>query len=122
MKSILLIEDDKDIRELTALVLTDEGYNVISIENKPSIEEVIDINPSLILIDHFLKGSNVKINFSGSDLCLALKSDDRTKNIHCVLFSGINDLEEIANQSLADAYINKPFDLDEFIEKIKSLT
>ena len=52
MEKILIIEDDKTIREELSILLTNNNYDVSSIEEFLDIEKSIkDINPDLILLD-----------------------------------------------------------------------
>lgn len=59
MEKILIIEDDKTIREELSILLTNNNYDVSSIEEFLDIEKSIkDINPDLILLDINLPNTN----------------------------------------------------------------
>ena len=59
MERILIIEDDKTIREELSILLTNNNYNVSSIEDFLNIEKYLkEINPDLILLDINLPNTN----------------------------------------------------------------
>lgn len=53
-KKILVIEDDKDIRDTIVYVLEEEGYEVIASDNARILKKVNDLEPDLILLDNWL--------------------------------------------------------------------
>lgn len=112
---ILVIEDNKDILEVLDIILTDDGYEVISCSDGTSIDNLKQINPGLILMDELLP------TVKGSDLCLRVKSDDEVKHIPVILISAAQSLERIAGKCRADAYVAKPFDIALLSNLVKSL-
>jgi DNA-binding response OmpR family regulator len=115
LKNILVIEDDTDILELVTYVLNDSGYNVTSSLTLLPVQEVLEIDPNLILLDHYLPDG------FGSDLCLEIKNDERLKHKPVIIFSANTGLNNIALKSRADAFIPKPFDIDNLLNKVKEL-
>ncbi len=66
--TILLVEDDPDVRELTELTLTGEGYRVVSSSNVASALDLVAkalVAPDLILADHNLPGDMNGLNLAG---------------------------------------------------------
>jgi DNA-binding response OmpR family regulator len=112
---ILVIEDNKDILEVLDIILTDDGYEVISCSDGRSIDNLKNINPALILMDELLPG------IKGSELCLRVKNDDELKHIPVILISAAQSLESIAGKCKADAYVPKPFDIDSLSNLVKSM-
>jgi len=115
---ILVIEDDKDIRDTIVYVLEEEGYEVIASDNARILKKVHDLEPDLILLDNWL--TDWTSDLSGQQLCKALKNDPATNHIPVILISAVNNLKEIAQAGEADGYIKKPFDLTELIEVVKN--
>ena len=75
-KNILVIEDDKDIRDLIAFNIKNEGFHSIEAKNgEKGLEKVREKTPDLILLDLMLPG------IQGLDVCRIIKSDKTTKNI-----------------------------------------
>jgi len=117
-KKILVIEDDKDIRDTIVYVLEEEGYEVIASDNARILKKVQDLEPDLILLDNWL--TDWTSDLSGQQLSKALKNDPATNHIPVILISAVNNLKEIAKAGEADGYIKKPFDLTELIEVVKN--
>jgi two-component system phosphate regulon response regulator PhoB len=116
-KKILVIEDDKDIRDTIVYVLEEEGYEVIASDNARIIKKVNELEPDLILLDNWL--TDWASDLSGQQLSKALKNDPATSHIPVILISAVNNLKEIAKEGEADGYIKKPFDLTELTEVVK---
>ncbi|WCT13196.1 response regulator [Mucilaginibacter jinjuensis] len=112
---ILVIEDNKDILEVLNIILTDDGYEVISCDDGTSIDNLKNINPGLILMDELLP------SVKGSELCLRVKNDDELKHIPVILISAAQSIESIAGKCGADAYVAKPFDIELLSNLVKSL-
>ncbi|MBE9585443.1 response regulator transcription factor [Mucilaginibacter sp. JRF] len=103
---ILVIEDDKDILDVLEYVLEDAGYDVITAANGSVLVNINAIKPDVILIDEWLGAEK------GSQHCKFLKSTTAMRHIPVVMMSAAMDIEHIADECGADAYIKKPFDID----------
>ncbi|MFB9843168.1 response regulator transcription factor [Mucilaginibacter ginsenosidivorans] len=115
MKKILIIEDEKDIIDIATLILEDEGYEVSSISEYPGFEEKInDSKADLVLLDLNLQG------YHGKDICKYIKGNDDLKQTSVVLMSANRDIKAVQEESGADAYIAKPFDLADFITTVRT--
>jgi two-component system alkaline phosphatase synthesis response regulator PhoP len=111
MKTILIIDDDKDTSEILEYVIRELDINAVSMPDVLSLSEVQKIDPDLVLIDHWLHGA------TGGDLCWKIKNSPATRHIPVVMISAVINISQIAQDSCADASIEKPFDLHE-IEKV----
>jgi two-component system response regulator VicR len=105
-KKILVIDDDQDILDFTEFLLQDKGYEVIASLTGDILDDVLLINPDLIILDNWLDGT------TGSELCKKLKTTENTNHIPVILFSAATGLKNIAQDCLADDFIEKPFDVD----------
>lgn len=112
-KNIAVIEDDRDILDLIEYILVDEGYTVSAHTHVGSLEKIVESSPTVILLDNRLA------NGYGDSLCLALKSNDNTKHIPVIIVSASRNLEQIAQNCKADAFLAKPFDLYDLIAMVK---
>ena len=116
-KTILVIEDDKDIRDTVTYALKQEGYNVISSENSKILLSLEQYKPDLILMDNWL--TEWKSDANGQQLSKQLKSDPKTSHIPIIIISAVNNIKEIAEAGMSDGYLKKPFDLVELFDVVK---
>jgi two-component system alkaline phosphatase synthesis response regulator PhoP len=116
-KKILVIEDDKDIRDTIVYVLEEEQYEVIASDNARILKKLSDVEPDLILLDNWLTDWTSDAN--GQQLSKELKNDPATGHIPIIIISAVNNLKEIAETGQADGYLKKPFDLTELVDIVK---
>jgi CheY-like chemotaxis protein len=115
---ILVAEDERDIRELIVFSLELSQYEVIQV---PNGEEAVRIArtmlPDLILLDVRMP------KMTGYEACLALKTEQATKDIPIVFLSAKGQETEIqqGRDAGAEAYLLKPFAPDELIEKVTQI-
>lgn len=113
-KRILVIDNDQDILEAVETALTMENY---SVETSPIVEDIFEMirdkNPDLILIDYLLYGIN------GGELCHMIKSEPTTSHLPVIIFSGYPKVIQSLGTYECDAFISKPFELDNFMGIIK---
>jgi DNA-binding response OmpR family regulator len=115
-RKIMLIDDDPGIVEVTSLVLAEKGYEVATIAQNDNIQECIKKNlPDLIVLDLWI------FHHNGQQILQEMRQDPVVKDIPVILMSANNELGQIAQKIRANGYIPKPFDINELIEKIKSL-
>ena len=116
-KKILVIEDDKDIRDSIAFILEEQGYEVITSENSKILKSLDTLNPDMILLDNWL--TEWKSDANGQQLSKGLKSDPATSHIPVIIISAVSDVERIAKEGLADDYLQKPFGMDDLTEMVR---
>jgi len=107
MKKILLIDDDNDNLHIITEVLTMKGFAVVAINQSISVEAVIELKPDLVIVDHYLTGQN------GGDFCLKIKQNKQSEYLPVILISTGLNLKEISEAGLADAFLAKPFNIDD---------
>lgn len=113
--TILVVDDDPDIRELIAQTLDDEGYHVIALgDGQRAIDVACHNPPALILLDLMMP------KISGWEVMRMLRSQPETQQIPVVLISASRDLDAAIEQLGANARISKPFDLDQLIDTVRS--
>jgi len=116
-KRILVIEDDKDIRDTIVYVLEENGYEVTSSEDAKILKSLSQINPDMILLDNWL--TEWKSDANGQQISKQLKSDPATSHIPVVIISAVSGVKEIAEAGMADGYLRKPFGIDDLVEIVK---
>jgi two-component system phosphate regulon response regulator PhoB len=116
-KKILVIEDDKDIRDTIVYILEEENYEVISSEDSKILNSLDTYKPDLILLDNWL--TDWKSDANGQQLSKELKSNPATSHNPVIIISAVSNIKEIAEAGLANGYLRKPFDLAELVEIVK---
>ncbi|MES2808354.1 MAG: response regulator [Bacteroidota bacterium] len=116
-KKILVIEDDKDIRDSIVYVLEEEGYEVVSSENSKILKSIHEIKPDILLLDNWL--TEWKSDANGEQISRELKSNAATSHIPIIIISAVSNIKEIAEAGLADDYLRKPFDLSALTEIVQ---
>lgn len=113
-KKILVAEDDTAILEVIKIILETEGYTIISTDEKDQIYSLIDSHsPGLILLDIWLSG------YDGGKIAKNLKSKNETKHIPIIMMSANNETEKITKEAGANAFLLKPFDIDDLIKIVQ---
>lgn len=119
-KTILLVDDEKDIAELTKLRISAIGYRVLlAFDGEEALEKINTEHPDLILLD-------VKMpKLDGYQVCKSVKSDEKLKDIPIILFTASSThILEMSDRALAlgaASCVKKPFDAKELLGEIKKL-
>lgn len=94
------------IRQLLAGIFADRGYRAVQAHNGRHALEVLQTeHADLVLTDMMMP------QLTGADLCRQLKTEPETRNIRVILMSAAG--RGVADGTGADAYLDKPFQLDE---------
>lgn len=110
--SIFIFDDDKDVLMMCGIVLESQGYAVNTCNvTDDIINRVSGVKPDLVIMDNKIPP------YGGINAIQALKKDPLTSDIPVLFFSANIQVEQMSQEAGADAYIQKPFDLDDF-EKI----
>lgn len=116
--TIMVVEDDQDIRELISYNLGKEGYTVIPVESGEQALKLIETaNPDLIVLDIMLP------SMDGIEVLRNLKQGSRHANIPVIMATAKSEDSDIITglELGADDYIAKPFSPKVLIARIRSL-
>ncbi|MFY0618259.1 sigma-54-dependent transcriptional regulator [Shimia sp.] len=116
MSDILIVDDERDIRELISDILKDEGFSTrLAGTSDEAMAEVTSAQPALMILDIWLKDSNM----DGIDILKAVKSD--YPEVPVVIISGHGNIEIAVAAIKQGAYdfIEKPFNIDQLLVVIK---
>jgi CheY-like chemotaxis protein len=113
--TILLVEDDFDVREALVETLREEGYRVdCAGDGEQALEYLRDGGrPALILLDLMMP------RMSGSEFRMVQKVDPALRHLPVVLLSADGRMDEKARALEVDGAIRKPIDLDELLAVIE---
>ncbi len=115
MKKILIVDDEQDIVESLKFVLEVSGYTCYCAYNgEDGLRMAKELAPDLIILDVMMP----KIN--GYKISRLLKYDKKYKDIPIIMVTARSQEEDklIGEETGADEYITKPFDLDYVVQRV----
>ena len=113
-KTILVVDDEKMIRNLLNVNLTKEGYNVIeAVDGLEAVELATERKPDLILLDVMIP------KLDGLSVCKRIKN---TMNVPILMVTAKDgEVDKILGLELgADDYVTKPFSVRELMARVKA--
>jgi len=116
--SILVVEDEDDIRELLRYNLAKEGYQVTGTASGEEALKSVKISfPDLILLDLMLQG------IDGLEVCRVLKGEARSRHIPIIMLTAKGEEADIvAGLELgADDYVTKPFSPRVLLARVRAV-
>lgn len=116
---ILVVDDERDIRELVAGVLEDEGYETRGAADSDSaLEAIAERRPSLVLLDVWLQGSRL----DGLELLDEIKRRDASIPVLVISGHGNLDTAVAAIRRGASDFIEKPFEAERLLLLVERAT
>ena len=113
--SVLVVEDDPNIRELLQLYLEKEGYQVtFAADGGQGMEQFHAVHPNLVLLDVMMPVMD------GWEVCKAIRAESDTPII-MLTAKGETDDKIMGLKSGADDYITKPFEMKEVLARIEAV-
>ena len=116
---ILIVDDERDIRELVAGLLSDEGYECRTAADSTSALQAVDEKrPSLVLLDVWLHGSQM----DGLEVLDAIKL--REPELPVIIFSGHGNIDTAVSAVSRGAmdFIEKPFEAERLLHLVERAT
>ena len=116
--TVLVVDDEADIRELISYNLSKAGYDVLVASSAEEAESLLaKRRPDIMVLDVMLPG------VSGRELCVKLKSNVKTAQMPILLLTAQSQEEDIVSglELGADDYMTKPFSPRLMVARVKSL-
>ena len=116
--NILVVDDEKTIRDLVAFRLEYHGHEVTTAENgKDALTQLEGTVPDLVVLDVMMP------DMTGLEVCAEIRKDERLAETKVILLTakGRKQDEEEGMAAGADAYMSKPFRANVLIGKIEEL-
>ena len=117
-KSILVVEDERAIREMVVFTLKRAGFAVREAEDANAARHAMaDRRPDLVLLDWMLP------DLSGLELARSLRREDATRELPIIMLTAraAEDDKVLGLESGADDYLTKPFSSRELVARIQAL-
>ena len=115
---ILIVEDEKDIRDLIIYALEAKDYETISTDDGEKALKMLKENkPDLVILDWMLP------SVSGLEICRNIRRDKNIKNIPIIMLTAkiTEDDKILGLDSGADDYVTKPFSTAELASRVKAI-
>lgn len=120
MKTLLIVDDQAEIRELVQVTLRTSDLKVLQADNgQKAVDIATSEQPDLIIMDIDMPGSSM----NGLEATRTLKSNPKTRSITIVMLTGKGNEEDRqrGKDAGADDYFTKPFSPLELIKKVEDV-
>ena len=115
--SVLVVEDEEDIRNLVALNLRRAGFNVLTAgDGQSALALAREHVPPVVLLDLMLP------DMSGTEICQALRDDPATRGVYVIMVTArTEESDRITGFEVgADDYVPKPFSVRELTLRVQA--
>ncbi len=110
---MLVVDDERDIREAVSEVLKDEGYEVIDArDGAEALDQLRARHPDLVLLDLMMPGMN------GWEFCAAREREPDIRGVPVIVISALGRVSGLD----AQAFLQKPFELDALVSAVRQYT
>ena len=114
-RDILVVDDDRNVRELLRQQLNDRGFSVReAADGYEAVKQVRSVRPDLVILDIMMPG------ISGYDVAAILKSDPDTEDIPILILTIIEDAERGYSVGV-DSYMTKPHEPERLVSEVERL-
>jgi two-component system, OmpR family, response regulator MtrA len=117
MTTVVVADDDPDVRDLVQFKLEQAGIDVVGAENGPAALEACQQHvPDLVLLDLMMPG------MSGLDVCRSLRQIDEMAMVPVIMLTARAQESDIAQgfEAGADDYVVKPFSPRELSSRVQA--
>lgn len=117
VKRILIFDDDQSISDIMKLLMEEKGWEVLSLSQcNDAVFQIRAYQPKIIMMDNNIP------DYGGVFAAKEIKRQIDLRHIPLIYFTGHYDIKMLSEEAGADAYLSKPFDLDQLDELIESLS
>ena len=119
VKSIFIVDDDPNIRELLSVNLRAVGYQVTTaIDGLDGAKKLRSYRPNCVVLDIMMPG------LDGWELCKIIRDDPALESTRILMLTAKDrERDRMIGVDIlgADAYMSKPFDIDDLLAAVKRL-
>jgi CheY-like chemotaxis protein len=118
MSRILLVDDSPHAQRMGERILTDEGYEVVTVSNADSaLIRLDDVDPDVVIADTVMPGR------TGYEICQYLKMSPRHRHVRVILTAGVLEIFDLerATRVESDGVLKKPFEASALLSAVKPL-
>lgn len=118
MAKILIIDDELQTTTLLEMLLSEKGYETVSVnDSSQAVGVAQETSPDLIILDLMMPEPD------GFKVCRMLRADARFNFTPILIVTALDDTDSqiVAFGAGADSYLIKPYDIDELVNNVKNL-
>jgi CheY-like chemotaxis protein len=118
MSRILLVDDSPHAQRMGERILSDEGYEVVTVSNADAaLVRLEDVDPDIVLADTVMPGR------TGYDICQYVKMSPRHQHVRVILTAGVSEPFDEAHTKRveADGTLRKPFEASVLLAAVRTL-
>ena len=118
MKKVVVVDDDDDMRELMCMLLRDRFDVSDANDGDKGLEVVRKVRPDVIVLDLLMPVMH------GFEVCQRLRADPELKDIKILISSSksyAHDVRTAVEETGADGYIVKPFEVSDFNRRVDEM-
>lgn len=121
-QAFVIIDDEREVCDLLRLLFESRGRRcLVAHDGRQGLELVREHRPAAVFLDVAMPVMN------GYEVLNILKSDEATKDIPVLVMTALTTNSDLSRDEWsksigADAFLNKPFDIDELIASVEDLT
>lgn len=118
MATILVVDDEADVIQIVRILLEKEAHTVLSApDGQTGLMIALTRQPDLVILDLMMPG------IDGFEVLRLMKGEKRMANIPVIMLTARSDYSAKAQawESYAEAYVTKPFDVDELAEAVRDV-
>lgn len=115
-KTILIVDDEKDLVDLMAVMLEVQGFTVIkAFSGEEALAKLREKKPDIVLLDVMMP------EMSGYEVCQKIKNEDQYKMIPVIFVTAKAQLEDQkkGREAGADGFITKPYEYSQLLQEIQ---
>jgi CheY-like chemotaxis protein len=117
VKTILVVDDEFGNAEALALMLEDEGYQVVCAYNGlDGLAKIAEQHPDVALVDFMMPVMD------GAEMAAAMRASPDMRDIKVAMNSGLTEAAVRARFADYDAFLRKPFSFDDLLRVVRNLT
>jgi CheY-like chemotaxis protein len=118
MSRVLLVDDSPHAQRMGERILSDEGYEVVTVSNADSaLIRLDDVDPDVVVADTVMPGR------TGYEICQYVKMNPRLRHVRVILTAGVLESfdEEQSKRVESDGTLKKPFEATALLAMVKPL-
>lgn len=113
-RTVLIVEDEPELASLLIDILESEGDRGVTSPAGQAVEVALRERPDLVVVDYTMPG------LTGTDVAERIREALENDAPPIILVTGHQHVAELAEEARVQGFLRKPFDVDEFLDLVRS--